>query len=74
MTCLNYKAMKNAQGLSKTNDLIISLFLFVLFSRFYGNFGLNKVVSMSNLLFLVLMCGIIVLKWNFKMKPSSSRS
>ena len=41
MTGLNWKAMKNAQEISKTNDLIISLFFFVLFSRFYGNFDPN---------------------------------
>ena len=41
MTSLNWQAMKNAQELSKTNDLIISLFFFVLFSHFHGNFGLN---------------------------------
>ena len=41
MTGLNWKALKNAQVLSKTNDLIIFLFFFVLFSRLYGNFGLN---------------------------------
>lgn len=32
MTGLNWKVMKNAQVLSKTNDLIIFLFFFLLFS------------------------------------------
>ena len=41
MTGLDWKAMENAQVLSETNDLIIILFFFVLFSCFYGNFGLN---------------------------------
>ena len=50
------------------STVILFLFSFILLARFHGNFGFNKVVSMSHLVFL-FMCDLTLKKG--RMKSSS---
>ena len=62
----NKKKEETQEKLSKTNNVIISLFSLFLISRFHGNVGLNKLVKTRHFLFL-LPCESILI--NGKMKP-----